>query len=103
MRGASKISANAQKVFSILRSLPAGKATSYRALAQKAGLKSPRQVGPILRMNRDAEKVPCFKVVHSDGTLASGYKFGGPAEQARRLAADGVRIKHGRVDPRSLL
>lgn len=81
------------KVFKTLQSLPPGEVISYGVLAKKCGLKNARNIGWILRQNTDPDKVPCYKVVRADGSLAKGYKFGGPKEQKRRLEREGVRVK----------
>jgi O-6-methylguanine DNA methyltransferase len=85
------------KVFKYLKSLPMGKVASYGEVAKKFGIMNPRNVGWILRQNSDPDKVPCYKVVRSDGCLAIGYKFGGPAAQKRRLLADGVKFERDKV------
>lgn len=75
-------------VFSLLQSLKKGEVITYGEVAKRCGLSNPRHVGWILKQNTDPDKVPCYKVVHSDGSLSNGYKFGGPKEQRRRLDAD---------------
>jgi methylated-DNA-protein-cysteine methyltransferase related protein len=90
-------------VFAFLRSLPEGKAVSYAAVAREAGLSNPRSVGWILERNCLPDEIPCYKVVRSDGRLADGYKFGGPAAQRLRLASAGIEMKNGRVSPDCLI
>src|SRR5690606_5499046 len=66
----------AQNVYSIVSKIPAGKTLTYQAVAQKAGRPSAyRAVGSILGKNRDM-RVPCHRVVRSDGGMG-GYAFGG--------------------------
>jgi methylated-DNA-protein-cysteine methyltransferase related protein len=62
---------------------------SYGEVARLAGT-SPRAVGRILHTNTDPDRYPCHRVIHSDGTLASGYAFGGKETQKKLLEAEGV-------------
>ncbi len=77
-------------LFKLLRQIPPGKVVSYKSLGLILGI-SPRAVGKWLHQNNDP-KIPCFKVVRSDGTLATGYKFGGMEGQRARLLVDGVKF-----------
>jgi methylated-DNA-[protein]-cysteine S-methyltransferase len=54
-----------QKIFSYLKTLPKGKITTYKFLADKFHT-SPRAVGMILKSNKD-KSVPCYKVIKSNG------------------------------------
>ncbi len=79
-------------VFKILQSLPKGTTITYKELAQKCHVPTPRNIGWILQKNTDPNRIPCYKVIRSDGSLAKGYKFGGQTEQKKRLVAEGVRF-----------
>lgn len=89
-------------VLLLLKRIPKGKVTTYGALA-KAARTSPRAVGAIMRSNREPEKFPCYKVVHSDGVVGGYSGPGGRKEKARRLMTDGVIVKNGRVELRRCL
>ncbi len=84
-------------VFKFLKSLPKGKVVSYGMIVKKFGIANPRNVGWILRQNERSDEIPCYKVVRADGRLAKGYKFGGAKGQKKRLVADGVKFKGGRI------
>ena len=44
------------------------------------------------------ECTPCHRVVFKDGSMATGFAFGGPDEQRKMLAAEGVAFdEEGRV------
>ena len=93
------MSAHSSKIFSALLLVPKGKVTTYKTLAEYAGIKNPRVVGNILHKNTDPEKYPCHRVVKSDGSIAAGYAMGGPSAQRRKLKAEGVKfLKNGSVD-----
>ena len=62
----------AQKVYTVVRSIPRGKFLTYQQVAQKAGQpRAYRAVGSILSKNADPS-VPCHRVIKSDGSVG-GY------------------------------
>lgn len=64
-----------EKVFTIVRSIPAGRTLSYKDVAIQAGNpRAARAVGAILRTNFDP-RIPCHRVIRSDGTIG-GYNRG---------------------------
>lgn len=69
-----------------------GKATTYGAVAKYCKVPSARNVGWILKQNTEPDKIPCYKAVRFDGSLARGYKFGGASAQKRRLLFDGIKF-----------
>lgn len=65
-----------EKVWSALRSIPAGTTVSYADVARAIGRPgSARAVGQACRANRIAVAIPCHRVVRKDGD-ASGYRWG---------------------------
>ncbi len=88
-----------QQVYGIVRTVPAGKVTTYGAIAKALGTPDARRVGQALHANPDNDTTPCHRVVFSDGRLAPGYAFGGPDEQLRKLQLEGVPFNaDGKVD-----
>jgi len=77
-------------VFAVVKTIPAGRVMSYKQVAQKVGILNPRFVGRILNSNTNPVEYPCHRVIKSDGTVASGYAFGGPDKQIEKLKAEGV-------------
>ncbi len=60
------------KVYVIVKKIPKGKTLTYKEVAIKAGNPlASRVVGNILHKNHDL-KVPCHRVIRSDGTFG-GY------------------------------
>lgn len=87
-------------LYHALELIPPQRVVSYKHLAEIFNT-SPRVVGKCLHQNQDP-KIPCFRVVRSDGSLASGYRFGGMQAQRQRLKNDGVPfVDEFRVDPKS--
>jgi alkylated DNA nucleotide flippase Atl1 len=86
-----------EKLIHALKLIPKGQITTYKILGEKFNI-HPRHVGRILHGNDYPDTYPCYKVVKSDGSIASGYAAGGPSEQIKRLKADNVPFKRDRVD-----
>jgi len=88
----SKISKlSRQKVYEILRTIPAGKVVTYGQLAQLAGNpKASRAVGLYMRTNPDAPRTPCHRVVASDGSLHGYSGTGGVVQKKEMLIREGV-------------
>jgi methylated-DNA-protein-cysteine methyltransferase related protein len=85
------------RLFELVKQIPLGKVTSYKALGLAMEI-HPRVVGRLLHSNDDPDHVPCHRVVHLDGRLAEGYAFGGLSIQRQLLEAEGVRFdKRGYV------
>ena len=84
-----------QRVYDALCAVPAGRVTSYAALARRVGCGSARAVGQALRRNPFAPEVPCHRVIGAGGGLG-GFSgaAAGPALAAKRrlLAAEGVAV-----------
>jgi O-6-methylguanine DNA methyltransferase len=81
----------------LVRQIPAGRVSTYGAVAKALGNKGyARAVGKYMNKNPDADTMPCFKIVKSDGSLGG---FGlGIDDKIRRLKRDGIEIKDGKID-----
>lgn len=86
-----------ERVYQIVAGIPKGKVMSYGQIGVMVGI-GPRQVGRILHENPDNSVVPCHRVVHTDGSIALGYAFGGMDEQRKILEKEGVRFVRNKVD-----
>ena len=90
---------DAERLYELLLAIPRGKVVTYGTLAEMLGNRGfARAVGNALHKNPDGEKYPCYKVVNAQGALAPAFVFGGIEEQKRRLEAEGIEVKDGRVD-----
>jgi O-6-methylguanine DNA methyltransferase len=88
-----------QKVFAIVARIPKGKVSTYKEVARAAGRpRAVRAVGNILRTNRLLKKIPCYRVIKSDGRIG-GYVLG-IKEKAQKLRADGIRIRGDKIEKR---
>lgn len=86
---------NSQELYELLSQIPKGRVTTYKELAKKLKTKGYRAVGQIVGKNPNAPKVPCHRVVRSDGRLG-GYAFG-IKKKITLLAEEGVKIENGKV------
>ena len=82
--------------YNLVRQIPCGKISSYGAVAEALGDKiTARAVGHMMNQNPDADSMPCFKIVHSDGRLGG---FGlGIDDKIRRLKDDKINIENGKI------
>jgi len=86
-----------KETYDIVAQVPEGKVTTYGAVAKALGdIVASRFVGVAMSRNEDIVRVPCRRVVQSDG-FVGGYTPGGPTKKARLLRAEGVSVKNGFV------
>ena len=90
----------AQRVYGRLGQIPVGRVVTYGELARAVHCGSARAMGPILRRNPDAPRVPCHRVIRSDGRLG-GYQgqSGGRAtlRKMQLLEGEGVVFEQGKL------
>jgi len=86
-------------VYRVVAQVPRGKVTTYSAVAKY--LNNPRgsrAVGWAMRQcPYPNEKVPCHRVIKSDGTIG-GYGEEGVIKKARLLRKEGITICNGKVN-----
>ena len=86
-----------EKCYAILKKVPAGKVTTYEALARTVGNpRAARAVGNAMNRNPYAPKVPCHRVVKSDGKIG-GFALG-VKKKIEMLKREGILIENGKVD-----
>ena len=80
-----------EHVYAVVRRIPKGRTRSYRWVAERLGNPGlARAVGNALNRNPYAPRVPCHRVVKSDGSLGGFAK--GPAAKAALLKREGCRF-----------
>ena len=83
-----------------MESIPKGKVTTYGLIAKKLRTRAYRAVGNACRKNPYAPRVPCHRVVRSDGTIGG---FGGKTKgknierKIQLLRKENVEVVNGRV------
>lgn len=84
-----------ERCYAVLRKVPKGKVTTYKALAEALGTKAYRAVGQAMNRNPYAPEVPCHRVVASDGSIG-GFAHG-TKRKIEMLREEGVRVKQNRI------
>ena len=78
--------------YNLVRQIPDGMISSYGAIAKALGdIKASRAVGRMMNQNPNADDMPCFRIVYSDGKIGG---FGlGINDKIRRLRLDNIHVK----------
>lgn len=85
-------------MYEVVRKIPRGRVMTYGDVARILGTREAKKVGWALHASRDPE-TPCHRVVFADGSLATGYAFGGERKQREKLEVEGVKFTgEGKVD-----
>ena len=85
-----------ERCYELLRRVPNGKITTYKALAKAMGSKGYRAVGNAMNKNPYAPEVPCHRVIKSDGKVG-GFAHG-TKKKIEMLKKEGIPIKDGKVE-----
>ena len=92
-----------EAIWHVVCAIPRGRVSTYGAVARAAGLPGrARQAGFALRVAPEELNVPWHRVVGAGGRIAFPPASKAAAEQARRLRAEGVAVRSGRVDKAAL-
>lgn len=84
-----------EKLYSKLRNVPKGKVTTYGELAKAVGSTGYRAVGQAMNKNPYAPKVPCHRVVSSDGGIG-GFAHG-VKKKIIMLKKEGVSVSKKKI------
>ncbi|HAY74979.1 MAG TPA: cysteine methyltransferase [Opitutae bacterium] len=85
-----------QRCHALLAQIPKGRVSTYRELAHALGSKAYRAVGQAMNRNPNLMKVPCHRVIRSNGEIG-GYALG--ADKKRELLLEeGIQVEtNGRI------
>ncbi len=89
-----------ERVWKLMEKIPKGKVTTYGLIARKLNTNAYRAVGNACRENPYAPRVPCHRVVKSDGTIGG---FGGKTlgktieKKIRLLRKEGVEVRDRKI------
>ena len=89
-----------ERVWKLMETIPKGQVTTYGLIARKLKTKAYRAVGNACRRNPYAPRVPCHRVVRSNGTIGG---FGGKTSgknvnnKVRMLQREGVEVRNGKI------
>lgn len=87
-----------EKVYDLVKKVPAGRVTTYKAIAEKLGCKCYRLIGQIMARNPYAPVVPCHRVVKSNGEVGGFNGNNYNIEKIELLKSEGVKIENGKVN-----
>ena len=91
-----------KKVYEFTKKIPKSKVATYKKVAVAIGSpKAARGVAMVLSKNFDP-KIPCHRVVRTDGSLG-GYNRGGITAKAKLLRAEGVLLGALKVNSKSFI
>ena len=87
-----------QAIWDVVCTIPRGQVSTYGAVARAAGLPGrARQAGLALRVAPDELNLPWHRVVGAGGRIVFPKATRQYKEQGRRLRAEGVPVRDGRV------
>jgi methylated-DNA-protein-cysteine methyltransferase-like protein len=87
-----------QAIWHAVCAIPRGQVSTYGAVARSAGFPGrARQAGFALKVSPKELNLPWHRVVGAGGRIVFPKSSRAHKEQARRLRAEGVAIKNGRV------
>jgi methylated-DNA-[protein]-cysteine S-methyltransferase len=85
------------RCYSVLKKVPRGRVTTYKEIAQAIGCKgAQRAVGNAMNRNPYAPKIPCHRVVKSNGEIG-GFATGSK-NKIGMLEKEGVKVEEGFID-----
>lgn len=89
---------NHARVYAAIAAIPRGRVASYGAIAARAGLPGrARLVGKLLGETPAGMELPWHRVLRASGQIALPPGSRGFREQCRRLRAEGIEVRNGRV------
>ena len=85
-----------EKAWKVVARVPKGRVTTYKAVAEKLGTKAYRAVGSAMNKNPYSPKVPCHRVVKSNGEVG-GFALG-KRKKIQMLKKEGIEIKNNKIN-----
>ncbi len=84
-------------VYEVTKHIPAGKISTYGAIADYLCLGSARMVGWALNQLKAGDQVPAHRVVNRKGELSGRVHFVPPSRMQDLLEKEGVKVEDNRV------
>lgn len=85
----------AEKCYELLELIPEGKVTTYAEMARALNTRAWRAVGSAMAKNTRLVKIPCHRVVRSDGNI--GQYALGTEKKSALLSSEGIDVVNGRI------
>lgn len=89
-----------KKTYALLSTVPPGRVTTYKALADALGTRGYRAIGQFMRHNPYAPTVPCHRVVASNGNIGGfmGTKTGKNIQKKiALLRREGISVSDNKI------
>ncbi|CAG4991266.1 Methylated-DNA--protein-cysteine methyltransferase [Dyadobacter sp. CECT 9275] len=87
-----------QNVYDVVRLIPAGRVTSYGAIAAYLGSKGgARMVGWAMGSSYTEHGIPAHRVVNREGVLTAKMQFRTPTTMQELLEKEGVIVKNDKI------
>jgi methylated-DNA-protein-cysteine methyltransferase-like protein len=84
-------------IYQVVREIPAGRVTSYGAIAAYLGMKGgARMVGWAMNASHTLSDIPAHRVVNRNGVL-TGKNFFGGERMPELLASEGIRVQDDQI------
>jgi len=86
-----------EKVWKLTSRIPKGKVSTYKEIAHALHTRAYRAVGTALKANPFAPKVPCHRVIASNGLLGG---YAGKMKSKKKIALlrrEGVKVKNYKI------
>ncbi len=77
-------------VYKLVKQIPKGKVSTYKAIAEALESKAYRRIGRALNQNKDFNNIPCHRVINSNGYIG-GYSRGINIKK-KLLISEGIRF-----------
>ncbi|MEZ4813857.1 MAG: MGMT family protein [Bdellovibrionota bacterium] len=94
-----------EELWKLLKKIPKGKVSTYKAVCEKLKLKNPRNVGWMLKHNENAPTIPCHRVIQSSGHIGgyNGVRTGTEiTRKIKLLKSEGVSFNpQGKIEDSS--
>jgi methylated-DNA-protein-cysteine methyltransferase-like protein len=85
-------------VFEIVKLIPAGRVTSYGAIAKYLGsARSSRMVGWAMNASHKFPNIPAHRVVNRIGMLTGKFHFSSITEMEEKLIAEGIKVEKDQI------
>jgi len=87
------------RVLELVKKIPKGRVSTYKELGKALGRRGQvyRAVGRALKENPCPVKIPCHRVVCSDGSIGGYSGKGGIRKKIKLLEKEGIKIKNGKI------
>jgi len=92
-----------EKVWEACKRIPKGRVSTYKQIGKAIKTKAYRAVGSALKRNPFSPRVPCHRVVKSDGSVGGYQGKKVSRKKVEMLRNEGVEVKKGKVDLRKYL